>query len=362
MKTTLIPFLATFLVSAALQAQDAPSLAIGMHPAITVTGEAGSTYVIESKNGVEDDFWLTRGVVELTSTQAQWIDSVPADGPKRIYRAVKVTKPEGVQPVEGMVWIPAGRFTMGSPESERGRVADWEGPQTRVTLTQSFWMNKHEVTQGEYLALMGNNPSWFNGVRGEMDYGTDLNRPVETVSWNDAVAYCVALTEQERVRGRGGLYLAEGWEYRLPTEAEWEYACRAGTTTRYSFGDALDCDDGCESCGLLDQYMWWCGNSEGITHRVGQKLPNPWGLHGMHGNVLESCGDRWSDNLPGGSVMDPKGPEVGSARVVRGGGWGWLIGARYYRSANRRDDDFVPILSGIFSGFRPVLAPGQPGQ
>lgn len=215
----------TFLIAALTgKAQNEPTLAIQMHPAITVVGEAGSTYVIESKNGVDDDWWLTRGVVELTSTQAQWMDSVPAEGPKRIYRAVKVTKPEGVQPVEGMVWIPSGRFTMGSPESERGR-RESEGPQTRVTLTKSFWMSEHEVTQGEYEALMGSNPSYFNGVRGETDYGTDHSRPVEQVSWNKAVAYCGALTEQERTAG----HLAEGWEYRLPTDAEWEYGCRAGT-------------------------------------------------------------------------------------------------------------------------------------
>ena len=143
----------------------APELEIQLHPAITLTGEAGSTYVIESKTAVEDDFWVTRGVVELTSTQSQWFDSVPADGPRRIYRALKVTKPEGVQPIENMVWIPAGTFTMGSPDTERGRW-DHEGPLTRVTLTQSFWMSKYEVTQREYLAMMGNNPSFFPGFDG----------------------------------------------------------------------------------------------------------------------------------------------------------------------------------------------------
>ena len=206
----------------ALQAQE---LAIQLHPTITVTGEAGSTYVIESKTSVEDDFWLTRGVVELTSPQAQWFDSVPTDAPRRIYRAVEVTKPEGVKPVENMVWIPAGRFTMGSPESERGRGGN-EGPQTRVTLTQSFWMGKYEVTQRQYQELMGSNPSHFKG---------DLDRPVERVAWVDAEPYCQKLTEQERAAG----HLPEGYVYRLPTEAEWEYACRAGTTTRFSFGDAM---------------------------------------------------------------------------------------------------------------------------
>ena len=348
MKTSSILSLLTgilFVVTS--KAQEEPTVAIQLHPAITVTGEAGSTYVIESKTDLEGDFWLTRGVVELTSTQAQWFDSVPADTPKRIYRAVKVTKPEGVQPVENMVWIPPGTFTMGSPESERGR---WEedGPLTRVTLTQSFWMSKYEVTQREYLALMGNNPSRFQPP----DYPEDLDRPVEQVWWDDAVAYCQALTEQERAAG----HLPEGWEYRLPTEAEWEYACRAVTTTRYSFGDALECHDGCGPCGLLDQYMWWCGNAEGSTHRVGHKLPTSWGLHDMHGNVWEWCQDWWSFNLPGGSLTDPKGPESGSGRVFRGGSWDRL--ARRCRSAIR--GGLIPDGLSADIGFRVVLAPGQP--
>jgi len=338
---------ASFLLATPLLAQDEPA------PAITVTGVAGSTYVIESKNGVDDDFWLTRGVVELTSTQAQWFDSVPATAPKRIYRAVKQTKPEGVQPIENMVWIPAGRFTMGSPESDRGRLAV-EGPQTRVTLTQSFWMGKYEVTQGEYEAVMGENPSQFNGVRGETDYGIDRNRPVETVTWFDVVGYCQRLTEQEGAAG----HLPEGWEYRLPTEAEWEYACRAGTTTRYSFGDALECSDDCEPCGLLEQYMWWCGNKKPFeTKRVGLKLPNLWELHDMHGNVWEWCQDWWS-GLPGGSVTDPKGPESGSSyRVIRGGYWyGAARGCRSAYRAGCLPDVILDV------GFRAVLAPGQPGQ
>jgi eukaryotic-like serine/threonine-protein kinase len=172
-----------------------------------------------------------------------------------------------------MVWIPPGTFLIGSPEDEVDR-SENEGPQTQVTLTQGFWMGKHEVTQGEYLAVVGSNPSYFNGVQGETDYGTDLNRPVESVSWDDAVAYCAALTARERAAGRAPMSYA----YRLPTEAEWEYACRAGTTTRFSYGD----DPGYTH---LRDYAWYEGNSERQTHPVGQKLPNPWGLYDMHGNV-----------------------------------------------------------------------------
>ena len=124
-----------------------------------------------------------------------------------------------------MACIPAGTFTMGSPESEPARVPS-EGPQTQVTISRGFLVGKHEVTQGKYLNLMGTNPSAFAG---------DLSLPVETVSWDDAVAYCVALTAKERNEGR----LPAGFAYRLPTEAEWEYACRAGTTTAFHFGEAM---------------------------------------------------------------------------------------------------------------------------
>ncbi|HNQ90577.1 MAG TPA: formylglycine-generating enzyme family protein [Verrucomicrobiota bacterium] len=229
-------------------------------------------------------------------------------------------EPEQTGPA-GMVWIPPGTFTMGSPPSERNRYSD-EGPQTVVTISKGFWLGKYEVTQREYAWVMGNNPSRFTG---------DLDRPVEQVTWYEAVEYCNRLTAQERAAGR----LPVGYEYRLPTEAQWEYACRAGTTTRYSFGDALECDDECGACPVADQYMWWCGNSGDQTHRVGQKLPNPWGLYDMHGNVWEWCADWLQDSLPGGSVTDPTGPSSGSDRVARGGSW--YYNGRSCRSANRYD-------------------------
>lgn len=287
-------------------AQEGPALEMALYPGIRVTGEVGATYVIESKNGVEDDFWLTRGWLELTTPTVLWIDPVPTDSPRKVYRAVKVTKPM-VQTVPNMVWIPPGRFVMGSPENERGRVGN-EDPQTQVTLTQGFWMGKYEVTVGEFLAVMGSNECVDLGDPG------DLDRPVGCVSWAEAVAYCQKLTEQERAAGRIGTNAV----YRLPTEGEWEYACRAGTTARYSFGDALGCDDECGYCALFDSYMWWCGN--GGPGRVGQKLPNPWGLHDMHGNVWEWCQD-WMGDYPGGAVVDPQGPTTGSDRVFRGGYW-----------------------------------------
>jgi formylglycine-generating enzyme required for sulfatase activity len=152
---------------------------------------------------------------------------------------------------------------MGSPDSEQDRERD-EGPQTLVTLTRGFWMGRYEVTQGEYLAVMESNPSYFTG---------DTNRPVENVSWNDATNYCAKLTVRERAAGR----LPAGWEYRLPTEAQWEYACRAGSTNRFHYGD----DPGYTE---LANYAWYTINT-GSTQAVGGKLPNQWGLYDMHGNV-----------------------------------------------------------------------------
>ena len=199
---------------------------------------------------------------------------------------------------------------------------------------------------------MGNNPSFFNGVREVWDEScqcstnrdfTDLTRPVETVSWDDATAYCAAFTQRERVAGR----IAPNCVYRLPTEAEWEYACRGWTSTRFSYGDDPEYTD-------LTNYTWYGDNSEGQTHPVGQKLANPWGLHDMHGNVLEWCQD-WYGDYAGGIAVDPRGPDTGSDRVIRGGDWAIL--ARGCRSAYRNGRG--PDGGGIGIGFRVVLAPGQ---
>jgi len=170
---------------------------------------------------------------------------------------------------------------------------------------------------------------------------------VESVSWNDAVAYCATLTQRERSAGRIGTNSV----YRLPTEAEWEYACRGWTSTRFSYGD----DPGYTN---LTNYAWYILNSDCASHPVGQKLPNPWGLYDMHGNVSEWCQD-WYGNYAGGIAVDPQGPATGSARVVRGGGWVcWSGFAGGCRSAGRCCDG--PCGWGDYVGFRVLLAPGQP--
>ncbi len=236
---------------------------------------------------------------------------------------------DGAKPLE-MVRIPAGTFIMGSPSSERSR-GFYEGPQHEVTISKAFYLGKYEVTQAQWEAVVGNNPSLFSG---------HPNHPVEQVSWNDCQTFIAGLNE-----------LGQG-TFRLPTEAEWEYACRAGTTTRYSFGDAMECDDVGRYCEIMDQYMWWLGNSThqgnvSSTKEVGLKLPNPWGLFDMHGNIYEWCQD-WYGEYSSSAQTDPAGPSSGSYRVYRGGGWS--IFAQNCRSADR--NWITPNFTDTYLGFR----------
>jgi formylglycine-generating enzyme required for sulfatase activity len=211
-----------------------------------------------------------------------------------------------------LVWVKAGDFTMGTPADEPGRNKA-EGPQRRVTLTHGFWLGKTEVTQGQYEALTGANPSHFKNV------GPD--GPVEEVSWIDAMAFCRKLTERERGAGR----LPEGYVFTLPTEAQWEYACRAGTSGAYA--------------GNPEAMAWHKNNSGDTTHPVATKQPNAWGLYDMYGNVLEWCLD-WFGDYPRGAATDPRGPESGYFRMARGGSWRvelFRSGSRGGGSAGRRD-------------------------
>lgn len=249
-----------------------------------------------------------------------------------------------------MIWIPPGAFTMGSPEAEKQR-ARAEGPLTHVVLRFGFWLGKYEVTQGQYMAVMGSNPSYFNG---------DLNRPADNVSWYEAMQYCARLNKELALPGRS----PGAWAYRLPTEAEWEYAARAGTTTRFHFGEDPDYAE-------LDKYAWHYGNSfadspliqvlhgrhgghHSGTHAVGAKRANPWGLFDLYGNVEEWCGDWWRNALPGGEVIDPLGPSSGRYRVMRGGSWRQT--GRDCRSSSR--DHAWPDYRGKgTTGFRLVWGP-----
>ena len=226
-----------------------------------------------------------------------------------------------------MIWVEPGTFTMGSPTTEADR--DKDETQHKVTLTNGFYLGKYEVTQSQYEAVMNHNPSKFKSE----------NRPVENVSWDDAVLFCDKLTEIERKAGR----LPEGLVYSLPTEAQWEYACRAGTTTAYSWGDAITSDDA--------NYNWdgdWNSGSDfKETRDVGQYSANPWGFFDMHGNVWEWTAD-WYTAYSSGAQTDPEGPATGSYRVLRGGSW--LLPGTYLRSADR--SNHFPSGRFLNIGFR----------
>ena len=222
-----------------------------------------------------------------------------------------------------MVLIAPGEFMMGSPDTEKDRWGKEEGPVHRVRITKPFYAGIYDVTQEQYKATMGDNPSKFTGD----------NNPVEMVSWNDATDFCKKATQKA------------GLEVRLPTEAEWEYACRAGTTTRFSYGDDTNYDE-------LANYAWYSKNSDNKTHPVGEKLPNPWGLYDMHGNVWQWCQDWYGEKYYAESPNeDPKGPQIGAFRVLRGGSWSFYPLA--CRSASRLRH--APTTASYHHGFRVVV-------
>ena len=213
-----------------------------------------------------------------------------------------------------LVFIPAGKFIMGHENDK---------DEHEVTLSKPFYMGVTLVTQAQYQAVMGANPSKFKGEA----------NPVETVSWEDATEFCKKLSEKTRQA------------VRLPTEAEWEYACRAGSHTQFCFGDSTE---------GLGEYAWYQNNSDMKTHPVGQKKPNAWGLYDMHGNLWQWCAD-WYGNYPKGAVKDPKGAASGGERVLRGGCW--INAADVCRCANR--NHVIPVGRISYNGFRVVVtAPG----
>jgi formylglycine-generating enzyme required for sulfatase activity len=243
----------------------------------------------------------------------------------------------GVTPIPGLAIILPGTFQMGSNAAGTTPYfgGNAEKPVHSVTITYPFWISMVEVTQEHYQALMGTNPSAFPGA----------NRPVEQVTWLDAQAYSAALTAQQAALGK----LPVGYQYRLPTEAEWEYACRAGTTREFNVGSALFCNQ------ARFRYSYHsnseCSGWQSGTVPVGSYPANAWGLFDMHGNVWEWCLDTYAA-YPTGPVTDPfvtGGPD----RVVRGGGWS--DGSDFCRSADRYI--YTPGFTDLIVGFRVVLAP-----
>ncbi|MFO0164879.1 MAG: SUMF1/EgtB/PvdO family nonheme iron enzyme [Microcystis sp.] len=248
----------------------------------------------------------------------------PSPSPRPLAPPFTENLPNGV--TLEMVGLPAGQFLMGSPDSDPD-ARDNEKPQHQVKVN-SFAIGKYPVTQAQYQAVMGTNPSRFQN---------NPQNPVEDVSWNDAQAFCQKLSQ------------ITGKTYRLPTEAEWEYACRAGTTTRFYFGD---------DANQLGDYAWYKGNSQQTTHPVGQKKPNAWGLYDMSGNVWEWCEDDWHDNYIGapkdGSAWLKNGNDNRSP--LRGGSW-YNVPANC-RSAYR-NFTYRPDYSLINDGFRVVCGAGR---
>jgi formylglycine-generating enzyme required for sulfatase activity len=251
-----------------------------------------------------------------------------------------------------LVRIPAGSFLMGSTDTERGRNPD-EGPVHQVTIGYDFYLGETEVTQGQWEAVMGYNAATHSpeGTPWPNTYGVGRDYPVYYVSWDDCQAFRTALNA-----------LGQG-TFRLPSEAEWEYACRAQTLTRFSFGDSLGCADGCENCdaakGFISvaqrsDFMWYCANSGPSSQPVRQRFANGFGLYDMHGNLVEWCQDSHHADYTGapndGSVWEFP---VGSSPVIRGGGW--MSSAQNCRAAVRYRGD--PTARVPFLGFRVVRTP-----
>jgi formylglycine-generating enzyme required for sulfatase activity len=222
-----------------------------------------------------------------------------------------------------MVLIPAGEFMMGDDKGY-----ELEKPVHKVTITKPFYLGKYEVTQEQWEAVMGSNPSWFKGPK----------NPVQTVSWDDCQKFLDKLNA--KTGGQGGKFV-------LPTEAQWEYACRAGSTMQYCFGD----DE-----ARLGDYAWYTANSRHKAHPIGEKKPNAWGLYDMHGNVWEWCADWYDAGYYAGSPKDdPTGSTTGWYRVFRGGSWN--NDARLCRSAFRNLD--LPGTWFNYLGLRIVRVPAD---
>ena len=328
---SILLFIASFLLSPGCRAQNT-----------VITSDDLNSYT-DLKNGTDYDSaseraWMIRWNLDRSGADIHHDSNqlLPQVTPGQTV-TVPLTLPPGAKPLE-MVLIPSGTFMMGSPNNEQDRDSD-EGPQHQVTLTKAFYMGKYEVTQAQYQAVMGTNPSNFSGKP---------NHPVEGVSWYDAVKFCNALSRKEN---RTPVYNESTWVadwnvngYRLPTEAEWEYACRANTTTRFYWGDDLNYTQ-------IQDYAWYDGNNNpNGTKEVGLKKPNAWGLFDMSGNVWEWCWNWYGSSYDINDSNDPHGNVSGSFRVRRGGGWSYV--SWYCRSAFH--NTWWPDFTSNVVGFRMV--------
>ena len=331
-------------VLAAVGPAGAAELRLRMVAELTLSGSPGGRYRIErTRSPLETNSWTTAVELELgTPALSVWTD-LSENAPGWSYRAVRVDNGTGGNPgggggftpgpgepavgrPPGFVWIPAGTFSMGSPETEAGRRSN-ETPRT-VTLSKGYWMSDHEVTQSEFGTVLGRPGAVVDGP----------NHPFQS-DWNDAVRYCEALTTRALAAGT----LPEGFVYRLPTEAEWENACRAGTTTRYFWGNDPQWLE-------IGKYAWSMLYSGSSAHEVQLKLPNPWGLYDMSGNLWEWCRDGYQD-APPAITVDPPGSADTTRRSIRGGGYFEV----FNRSRSAARSGLKPT-EWLDLGIRPVLA------
>lgn len=288
----------------------------------------------------------TRRQLQRCALCVVWLSTIAAaetaKGEKPVKKAGAVRTDNGLG--MALAWCSPGSFRMGISKAQAQRL--WPEfafvveivPQVDVKLSRGYWLTKYELTQGQWEAVMGMGSRPWTG---RLNARTGNNVPATWISWGEAMEFCDRLTEMERNAGR----LQAHQKYTLPTEAQWEYACRAGTTTIFSFGDDRT---------LAKDYAW-CYESarlagEEFVHDVGMKKPNPWGLYDMHGNVSEWCLDKFSDTLPGGE--DPVNcPKCVAGRVLRGGSW--------YRGAGNCSSTFrghsSETVRGIKRGFRVAL-------
>lgn len=299
---------------------------IQIYSGIKIIGSPGTPVQLQYASTLDDPFpWQPVTNFIMSEKVVRYFE--PLDAFKRYFRTIAI--PTNANPAD-FVWIPAGTFLMGSPTTDASAQPD--ETQHPVTLTEGFFIGRHEVTQSEYSQYKFASPSIFK-------QGTSL--PVENVSWADAMSYCEALTLRERGAGR----LAAGYVYRLPTEAEWEYAARASTTSPFHFGSDVN---------ELADYAWYTQNSGGHEVSVGTLQGNPWNIFDMYGNVAEWCLD-WYGAYPIEREFNPLGTTNGTSRVVRGGYWG--SAASECRSASRSSLEPTSNSAGI--GFRIVLARGS---
>lgn len=317
------------LIAAANPVSAQTGLGIQIYPGTNITGAIGSVYSIQATtNLAQNSSWSTVAVVQLTTTNYVWFDTSFQTNSQRFYRTLAFTNV-----VTNMVFIPAGTFLMGIPTNYVGFTNTSQQP---VTISQGFFMEKYLVTQTNYFSVVGNNPSHFST--------NNPFNPVETVSWSSATNYCALRTALERAAGK----IPTNWSYRLPTSAEWEYACRAGSTAAYYLGSHLY--SGLANFAGTNEYDSSFGetnNTTGIylqtTTPVGNYSANGWGLYDMIGNVWE-----WCQDLNG----DPQGT---TGRVTRGGGWSSSAIACGSGSQSGVKNGGASLIVG----FRVVLSPNQ---